>query len=108
MALTIPGTRSSMLTGGLGVGIIGAAATGALGERWWQDPRVAIAGIVWLFNGLLLGLRSLRGMRGGRIARLTVAGFALALLALALAPGLHAKPRDCAETQETESTERDN
>lgn len=100
----------ALLTLGLGIGIERAVATGQLGPAWWRDPKVILSELVWAFYGAVAVCRLVRSLRGRRIARLTLAGFALVLVVLAgadrLAPGVHAKLGERAGADRQESPEQ--
>ncbi len=65
----------------LSVGIMTGAvwANSAWGTYWSWDPKETWSLITWLIYASLLHARTLRGWRGGRVAKLSILGFACVL-----------------------------
>jgi ABC-type uncharacterized transport system permease subunit len=61
--------------------VLGAVWVSALGESL-DRPEYPLAAVTWVFYAALLVVRQVYGWRGRRAARLTLAGFAAALLVL--------------------------
>jgi len=73
------------------LGVLRAIETDVQG--WWQDPRVMLAGIVWVVFGVYLFLHLVRGWKGRSVAYISIAGFvlvaALAVVARTVPIGFH-------------------
>jgi ABC-type uncharacterized transport system permease subunit len=63
--------------------VLGAIWVSKLGESL-DRPEYPLAGVTWIFYAVLLVVRQAYGWRGRRAARLTLAGFAAALLVLCI------------------------
>jgi len=78
-------------TGGLLLGVLRAIETDVSG--WWLDPRVMLAGVVWVVFGAYLHLQYRRDVDGRTAAWLALAGavlvIALAVLARTVPMGFH-------------------
>jgi ABC-type transport system involved in cytochrome c biogenesis permease subunit len=78
-------------TAGLLLGITRAIEVAPTG--WWLDPRVMIAGIVWVIFGAYLFVRYQHGVSGRTAAWIALAGLAvvivLAIVARTVASGFH-------------------
>lgn len=78
-------------TGGLLLGAMRAIETDLAG--WWADPRVMLAGVVWVIFATYLYLQYGRGVPGRTAARLALVGFvlviALAVVARTVPAGFH-------------------
>ncbi len=78
-------------TGGLLLGVLYAVETDQAG--WWADPRVMMAGVVWVVFASYLYLQYGRGVSGKTAARVALVGavlvIALAIIARTLPMGFH-------------------
>jgi len=68
-----------LLTIGLILGFVWVRTSGALGEDWMMDWKVAGGVITWLVYAVLLHVRVARARTGKLVAYLTLAGFLLVL-----------------------------
>ncbi len=79
----------ALITLGLVSGlIIAASGKTRLGPAWWFSPKIIAATLSWLIFALVMNVRHTRTFRGTRAAWLSLAGFVLLLVTLALATAL--------------------
>lgn len=73
------------ITLGLATGlIVHTHRPDAMGSGWWHAPKVVGGAIVWIIYALIMHVRFAPMFRGRRAAALSIAGFAILLIILAL------------------------
>ena len=78
----------ALLTAGLATGVvIVASESSRFAPGWWYSPKVLLAAATWLMLGLVMNVRHVATFRGRRAAALSVLGFVLLIIVLALPTG---------------------
>ncbi len=77
-----------LLTIGLITGVIILTGAAEISRDWWRSPKVVLAAAVWLIFALVMHVRFVPTFRGRRAALLSILGFILIVMAMAVAQTL--------------------